>query len=1074
MLLAPAQLVAVGASSSGQGAPDPPIVINEFMASNRSVIQDGEGVYNDWIELWNTTSDAIDLSGWHLTDDVTDLNQWEFPKGTVIRAGEFMVVFASKEDYVDIGQYLHTNFKLTGGGEYLGLTDPDTRIVHEYAPGFPSQVNDQSYGLDPSGNLAAFDESTPGAANTTTPITGGVFFTESHGFFDEPFELELSTATPGAWVAFTTDGTEPTLFSQQRYSEPLLIDKTTVVRAQAFGPGGPSGVTTQTYVFVEDVVDQRTPPWGWPRFRANDQRLDYGMDPDIVAGNEDALVEALLAIPTLSLVTDPANLFDRGSGIYANPLQAGHDWERGGSLELLDPTGEEDGFEINAGIRIRGSASRDPANPKHSFHLYFRSKYGDSKLAYPLFGEDGNDEFDRIDLTTQQSNSWARKDPDQSYQQTMVRELWNRDTQLAMGQPATRSDYHHLYLNGQYWGVYYTQEVVGEDYAATYWGGAETNYDALKPDRKRSAQTKARDGTIDAWQAIWPLVADQVVTDAEFPRLLEQIDLENLADYYLLHFFAGDADGSPSWWSTTTLADGTHQRFSSSTNWRAVRDRTGGQWAFFDYGSENSLCITNIGLDAGVYTDNTPPWPATPATNDRYLLEWLGPAWIHTALLSHPEYVQVFRDRVSLHLGDKGALSVKKNQKRFTKRAEQVGPAMLAESARWGDANSLEPLDIGDWQAHVDFLVDECLPQRDPIIRELLAEDDLLPLAAPPSLSWSDTDIPYGTEVALANPNNGGVVWYTLDGSDPRAIGGTPAIGAATSTSVVIDDYYTLTARAEVSGKWSAPVSIAYVLTDLPGTPPMILNEYNGVAETAFLAKGGADSLHGRIEGNGGNWFELIVLEDGLDARGWTLELRGTPEGLDVATAHLVFADRPELASLAAGTIIVITDAFADDASFSPEEGDWFINLLSNDADQGAFFTPESQQSFDTHSSNWRLVIRDRDGRVRTGMTGEGIGEFSGVSDQEVGKLEESPHLGVTPLVNYDDGSTSTYGSPNRWDDEVQDLEPLRSGFAEVEGAVQLPGDSAPRARGDFTGLADLFSSDAVRWTCASWRPPCR
>jgi len=219
MMLTVAPVVAPSAPAHGQGAPDPPVVINEFMASNRSVVQDGEGLYNDWIELWNTTREAIDLSGWHLTDDVTDLNQWEFPEGTVIRSGEFLLVFASGEDYVDIGQYLHTNFKLTGGGEYLGLTDRDTRIVHEYAPGFPSQVNDQSYGLDTSGNLAAFDESTPGAANTTTPITGGVFFSETHGFFDEAFELELSTATPGAWVAYSTDGTEPTLFSEQRYSE---------------------------------------------------------------------------------------------------------------------------------------------------------------------------------------------------------------------------------------------------------------------------------------------------------------------------------------------------------------------------------------------------------------------------------------------------------------------------------------------------------------------------------------------------------------------------------------------------------------------------------------------------------------------------------------------------------------------------------------------------------------------------------------------------------------------------------------------------------------------------------------
>lgn len=1054
--------VAPRASALAQESADAPILINELMASNRSVLTDGEGEYNDWIELWNRSAETIDLSGWHLTDDSTDPNQWKFPEGITIGAGEFLVVFASKEDYIDRAGNLHTNFKLTGGGEYLGLTDAASLVVHDYAPGFPSQVNNQSYGLALDGVPSTFDESTPGAANTTVPITGGVFFSEAHGFYDKPIEVELSSATTGAWISYSLDGSEPNPFSSQRYTEALEISETTVLRAQAFGPGGASGVTTQTYLFIDDVIEQGAEPHGWPLGSVNDQRLLYGMDPEVVEGNEDDLVDSLTSLLTLSLVTPPENLFDPESGIYANPKQSGHDWERAGSLELIDPSGDDDGFEISAGIRIRGSASRTPNNPKHSFHLYFRSKYGDSKLAYPLFGDKGDDEFDRIDLTTQQANSWARKSPNLSFQQTMVREPWSRDTQLAMGQPAARSTYYHLYINGQYWGVYYTQEVIGEDYAATYWGGAETDYDALKPDRKRDQQTKARDGTLDAWEALWPLVKDQKVTDAEFARMLEQIDLANLADYYLLHFYGGDSDGSPSWWSQTELADGTVQPFLSSTNWRAIRDRTGGKWAFFDYGSEHSLCIRNIGFDAGVNTDNTPPWPVDLASNDRYVREWMGPAWLHVALLSHPEYVQVFRDRVSLHFGDGGVLTVEENIDRLMDRADQVEDAILAESARWGNANSTEPLGPNDWQAEIDFLADECIPERDPIIKAQLAQDGLMPLVDPPLLSWGTGEIPFGTEVALANPNERGVVWYTLDGSDPRAVGGTPAVGAVTSATLLVDDYITLTARVQLGSEWSASVTAEYVLTDLPNPPSVVLNEYNAVAESTLLAKEGTDRLLGRVEGNGGDWFELVVVQDSVDLRGWQLEIAGRADEAGTPSTTLVFANDPLFESLPAGAIIVVSEKFADDTTFAPAAGDWFINLLANDDDQGAYFTAESQQSFDTHDSDWNLIVRDEGGAVRTLRTGEGIGEFSGVSDQEVGKLETLPSIKTSPGSTYDDGSTSTYGQPNRWDDEVQSLSTLRRFGPPAPREPTIP---------ELLGFTDPI--DTPNSCALDWRPPC-
>ena len=131
------------------------------------------------------------------------------------------------------------------------------------------------------------------------------------------------------------------------------------------------------------------------------------MDPDIVFGHNtaDEVVEALEAIPTLSVVIDLEHLFDSQTGIFTNARRDGRDWEREASMELLHADGTE-GFQSGIGLRIRGGYSRSNSNPKHSFRVFFRRDYGNGKLNYPLFGDEGTDNFDKFDLRTSQNYSW--------------------------------------------------------------------------------------------------------------------------------------------------------------------------------------------------------------------------------------------------------------------------------------------------------------------------------------------------------------------------------------------------------------------------------------------------------------------------------------------------------------------------------------------------------------------------------------------------------------------------------------------------------------------------------------------
>ncbi len=123
------------------------VLLSEFQASNVRTLRDEDGNFEDWIEVCNTSNAPVNLAGWYLTDDSGRLNKWQFPS-TNLAAGKFLVVFASSKERRVPGQPLHTNFKLSMGGEYLALVKPDgITIATEYAPSFPPQADDLSYGL---------------------------------------------------------------------------------------------------------------------------------------------------------------------------------------------------------------------------------------------------------------------------------------------------------------------------------------------------------------------------------------------------------------------------------------------------------------------------------------------------------------------------------------------------------------------------------------------------------------------------------------------------------------------------------------------------------------------------------------------------------------------------------------------------------------------------------------------------------------------------------------------------------------------------------------------------------------
>ncbi len=221
----------------------------------------------------------------------------------------------------------------------------------------------------------------------------------------------------------------------------------------------------------------------------------------------------------------------------------------------------------------------------------------------------------------------------------------------------------------------------------------------------------------------------------------------------------------------------------------------------------------------------------------------------------------------------------------------------------------------------------------------------------------------------------------------------------------------------------------------------IILNEYNAVDGTEFLnggdssadADGGraSDSYFGRVLGNGGDWFELVVITDHLDMRDWRLDIYnyGVFDEALRLTNHSIWSD------LRSGTIITVSEDFPDDVSYDPCSGDWWINVQANNMASGIYIEPSN---FPVTNNDWQLRIRNDNDVVIFGPAGEGIKPLSGISDTEIFRLEAKPSSLITADSNdYDDGKNlSTFGSPNRWG--IQDFSALRSVVAGVSTLTLL------------------------------------
>jgi len=228
------------------------LVINEFSCANRNTITDDYGEYEDWIELFNPSGTAMDISGYFLSDDAANPTKWQIPAATNINANGFVMFWASGRDVYN-GLAFHTSFKLTQTTTEKIVLSNTLGVIIDSLTIRPNQVDD-SRGRFPNGSTSwqVFTNPTPGVSNTAgfTDYAETPLLSLQAGVYPAAQVLTMSSSDVGITIRYTTDGSDPSPTSTL-YAGPINITANTIIKARGFSSSAafrPSFIETNTYL----------------------------------------------------------------------------------------------------------------------------------------------------------------------------------------------------------------------------------------------------------------------------------------------------------------------------------------------------------------------------------------------------------------------------------------------------------------------------------------------------------------------------------------------------------------------------------------------------------------------------------------------------------------------------------------------------------------------------------------------------------------------------------------------------------------------------------------------------------
>lgn len=458
--------------------------ISELMSTNASYLKSSYGKTCDWVELYNGSDKAVNLKDYTFSTDSGALSEHSLPDKT-LSPGEYCVILLSEKG-ITLSGYSTLPVNLSSQGECVYLSRGGEVVDHAVLPTLPT---DMSYGREGgNGSFTCLSAPTPGSQNAgAVSLSDQPKAVTAQGSYADTVDVTLSGS--GA-VYYTTDCTAPTDASTL-YTGPIHLTQTTVIRAICYEPGKlPSQVLDLTYV---------------------------------VNGGH--------SLPVVSLVAEPNDLWSEETGIYATGPNAGttypyfganfwQDWEKRASVSLFETDGS--GFSVNCGLSIFGAYSR--GSEKKAFSLNFRDYYGAGSLDYALFGDKGLGSYEAFVLRCSGQDAFYSRIRD-----VLLTSLVADQTTVAVQKyrPVV------LYLNGQFWGVYFIREKANENYVAG-------NYNA---DVKDVSITSFNGSDKPAYTALVNYAATHDLSVQEhYDYVCSQMDIDNYTDFMIAQMYIANMD----------------------------------------------------------------------------------------------------------------------------------------------------------------------------------------------------------------------------------------------------------------------------------------------------------------------------------------------------------------------------------------------------------------------------------------------------------------------------------------------------------------------------------------------------
>ncbi|HUR46534.1 MAG TPA: lamin tail domain-containing protein, partial [Candidatus Saccharimonadales bacterium] len=542
--------------------------ISEFMAANSRTLADENGEFSDWIEIYNPSALTLNLEGWSLTDSANNLTQWRFP-ATNISGGGFLVVFASGKDRRLPGARLHTNFKLTAGGEYLALVKPDgARIASQFTPQFPAQVQDVSYGFAQFGepplftagtNGVYFTTATPGAANLGGVTFPGPVIADAGHTPNVPLDnddLLVTAHVSASFFAVSSVAMKYRVMFDAEVSQPMYDDAThgdvtagdgiysAIIPANA----STNGQMVRYFISATDVNSHTS---RWPLYSdpaGTAQYLGTVVNPGYATSK----------LPIVYLFVDPAQ-------------QGAVDSQSGGRASVFH-LGE---FYDNVGMQVRGNTTAGLAKKSHRFE--FNREH--------LFHHDGPGP--RIRRT-----SFMADYVDPSYMRQGLA-FWLCDQ---IGAPAPFYIPYRLELNGQFYQLANHDDVHGEELLSRL--GFDPNgalYNAAgtcTPDRSSTGgfEKKTRKWDSDAdYAQVAAAINESQSAGARMTNIFDMLDLPEVINYMVAARWSHENDDV---WANMSL----YHDNDGDNLWRIIPFDLNLSWGAIYY--------STAGLEDGVQSTN--------------------------------------------------------------------------------------------------------------------------------------------------------------------------------------------------------------------------------------------------------------------------------------------------------------------------------------------------------------------------------------------------------------------------------------------------------------------------------------